>query len=181
MQLTKDGENYYGYSSRSGGRGNQDEQQQQQQQQQDENDQQQEQREEGDAQNARVAPVNIAWSRDSSRFSLVRRDVRKVKDLWVINPLANPRPTLETYRYAMPGEENTPQSEIYVFDVKSKSQSKIKADRFKDQTVNIATRPQRGGAGGRRRRTGRRRGGADAAAAGGMARRRRRTSSTSRA
>ena len=47
--------------------------------------------------------------------------MRKVKDLWVINPLANPRPTLETYRYAMPGEENTPQSEIFVFDVEAKS------------------------------------------------------------
>jgi dipeptidyl-peptidase 4 len=152
VQLTKDGENYYGYSSRSGGRSNQDEQQQQQQQQQqqDETEQQQEQREEGDAQNARVAPVNIAWSRDSSRFSLVRRDVRKVKDLWVINPLANPRPTLETYRYAMPGEEHTPQAELYVFDVKSRGQLAIKADRFKDQTINIATKPQRGvaGAGG---------------------------------
>ena len=31
-------------------------------------------------------------------------------DLWVINALAQPRPTLETYRYAMPGEENIPQS-----------------------------------------------------------------------
>jgi dipeptidyl aminopeptidase/acylaminoacyl peptidase len=147
VQLTKDGENYYGYSSRSGGRGNQEDQQQQQQQD-DNTEQQQEQREEGDAQNARVAPVGIAWSRDSSRFSLVRRDVRKVKDLWVINPLANPRPTLETYRYAMPGEENTPQSEIYVFEVASKNRVQIKSDRFKDQTVNIATKPQRAGAGG---------------------------------
>jgi dipeptidyl aminopeptidase/acylaminoacyl peptidase len=146
-QLTTDGEDYYGYSSRSGGRGNQDDQQQQQQQQ-DDTEQQQEQREDADAKNARVAAVNVAWAHDSSRFSLVRRDVRKVKDLWVINPLANPRPTLETYRYAMPGDENTPQSEIYVFDVKSKNRVKIKADRFKDQTVNIATRPQRAGAGG---------------------------------
>jgi dipeptidyl-peptidase-4 len=145
VQLTTDGEDFYGYASRSGGRGNQEEQQQQQQQQQQDDDQQQqqEQREEGDAKNVRVAPVNVAWSRDSSRFSLVRRDVRKVKDLWVINPLANPRPTLETYRYAMPGEENTPQSEIYVFDVKANSRVKVKADRFKDQTVSIATKPQR--------------------------------------
>jgi dipeptidyl-peptidase-4 len=145
-QLTNDGEDFYGFSSRSGGRGNQEEQQQQQQQQQQQDEdqqQQQEQREEGDAKNARVAPVNLMWSRDSSKFALVRRDVRKVKDLWVINPLANPRPTLETYRYAMPGEENTPQSEIYVFDVKTKSRVQIKADRFKDQTVSIATKPQR--------------------------------------
>jgi dipeptidyl-peptidase 4 len=151
VQLTTDGENYYGYSSRSGGRGNQEDQQQQQQQ--DEQDQQQqEQREEGDAANARVAPVQVQWSRDSSRFSLVRRDVRKVKDLWVINPLSNPRPTLESYRYAMPGEENTPQSEIFVFDIKAKSRTKMKAERFQDQTVNIATKPQRpvAGAGGGR-------------------------------
>ncbi|HEY7498495.1 MAG TPA: DPP IV N-terminal domain-containing protein [Vicinamibacterales bacterium] len=144
-QLTTDGEDYYGFSSRSGGRGNQDEQQQQQQQQQQDEDQQQqqEQREEGDAKNARVAPVNVSWSRDSSKFALVRRDVRKVKDLWVINPLANPRPTLESYRYAMPGEEHTPQSEIYVFDVKTKGRVKVKSDRFKDQTVSIANKPQR--------------------------------------
>ena len=157
VQLTTDGEDFYGYSSRSGGRGNQEDQQQQQQQQQDD-EQQQEQREDADAKNARVAAVAVQWSRDSSKFSLVRRDVRKVKDLWVINPLANPRPTLETYRYAMPGEENTPQSEIFVFDVKSKGRLKVKADRFQDQTVSIATKPQRpvagagrgggGGAGG---------------------------------
>jgi len=79
VQLTTDGEDFYGYSSRSGGRGNQQEQQQQQQQQEEE--QQQEQREDVDAKNARVAAVAVQWSRDSSRFSLVRRDVRKVKDL----------------------------------------------------------------------------------------------------
>ncbi len=95
--------------------------------------------------------------------------MRKVKDLWVINPLANPRPTLETYRYAMPGEENTPQSEIFVFDVKVEEPRQDQGRRFKDQTVNIATKPQRavagaggggrGGAGGdRRRRHGRRNG-----------------------
>jgi hypothetical protein len=32
-------------------------------------------------------------------------DSRKVKELWVINSLANPRPTLETYKYEMPGEK----------------------------------------------------------------------------
>ena len=37
VQLTTDGEDFYGYSSRSGGRGNQDDQQQQQQQQQQSN------------------------------------------------------------------------------------------------------------------------------------------------
>ena len=71
--------------------------------------------------------------------------MRKVKDLWVINTLSNPRPTLETYRYAMPGEENVPQSEVDVIDLATKTRVKMNADRFKDQTVNIATKPPRPG------------------------------------
>ena len=66
-----------------------------------------------------------------------------MKDLWVINALAHPRPTLETYRYAMPGEENIPQSEMRVFDVATKQRVTVKADRFKDQTMSIATAPPR--------------------------------------
>ena len=65
----------------------------------------------------------------------MRRDARKVADLWVINALAQPRPTLETYRYAMPGEENMPQSELHVFDRTRSSASKVKDDRFKDQKM----------------------------------------------
>ncbi|HSC27943.1 MAG TPA: DPP IV N-terminal domain-containing protein [Vicinamibacterales bacterium] len=147
-QLTTDGEKYYSFARAGGGTREQDQQQQQQQDQ--DQDQEQEQTEEGDAENVRAAAVNVIWSRDSSRFALVRRDVRKVKDLWVINALANPRPTLESYRYAMPGEEHVPQSEIFVFDVAQKSRVKVKADRFKDQSVSIATKPQRPGTGGGR-------------------------------
>ncbi len=83
----------------------------------------------------------MVWSADSSKFALVRRDSRLVKDLWVINSLGTPRPTLETYRYAMPGEENIPQSEMWVFDVATKGRVKVKAERFKDQTISIATAP----------------------------------------
>src|SRR5204862_697280 len=82
---------------------------------------------------------NIIWSRDSRKCSGVRRDQRKVGDLWVIDALASPRPKLETYRYAMPGEENITQSEMIVFDRDSKARVPIKAERFKDQTVQIPT------------------------------------------
>jgi dipeptidyl-peptidase 4 len=150
-QLTKDGEEYYSYARAGGGTRQEDDQQQQQQQQEEgEQQQQQEQREEGDAKNVRVAAVNVVWSRDSSRFALVRRDTRKVKDLWVINALSTPRPTLETYRYAMPGEENVPQNEMHVFDVAKKAGVRMKVDRFKDQSIAIATKPQRPGTGGGR-------------------------------
>ncbi len=61
----------------------------------------------------------IHWSKDSKKFSLIRRDERKVGDLWVIHTLENPRPTLETYKYAMPGEANVPQLHMEVFDLAS--------------------------------------------------------------
>jgi len=85
--------------------------------------------------------VAIVWSPDSKKFALLRRDERKVKDLWVINTLANPRPTLETYRYAMPGEDNVDQEEMLVFEVAGKKRLTVKTDRFKDQNLSIATAP----------------------------------------
>jgi dipeptidyl-peptidase-4 len=88
-----------------------------------------------------VPAVNIIWSPDSKRFTLIRRDERKVKDLWVINALSNPRPTLETYRYSMPGEENISQPEMHVFEIATKKHLRAKIDRFKDQSIQIATAP----------------------------------------
>ncbi|MFQ5638260.1 MAG: DPP IV N-terminal domain-containing protein [bacterium] len=83
--------------------------------------------------------VRINWSRDSKKFAMIRTDNRKVKDLWVINSVAKPRPTLETYKYQMPGESESPQREILVFDLTTKEKTKIKADQFTDQTVSILT------------------------------------------
>jgi dipeptidyl aminopeptidase/acylaminoacyl peptidase len=132
-QLTKDGEEDFGYGGRGMGGGEFQQQQQQQEQQQNEGEQGQNQ----DNKNARTAVGNISWSRDSKKFALVRRDARKVEKLWVINSLANPRPTLETYAYAMPGDKEIPQSQMEVFDVASKDRKIFKAEAFKDQTLQI--------------------------------------------
>ena len=85
-QLTTDGEEHYSYAG--GGRG-QGGQQQQQQQQQEEQEQQDQEQQGEDAKNQRARPVNLVWAPDSSRFALVRRDARLVKDLWVIDALGN--------------------------------------------------------------------------------------------
>ena len=45
---------------------------------------------------------------------MTKRDVRNVKELFVINSLSNPRPTLEKYKYAMPGEDAIRKSELHV-------------------------------------------------------------------
>jgi dipeptidyl aminopeptidase/acylaminoacyl peptidase len=85
----------------------------------------------------RVPAITIDWAKDSKKFAVVRRDERKVKDLWVVDSLSTPRPTLETYRYAMPGEPDIPQPQIEVFDAGSKARVKLKADRFKDEALQI--------------------------------------------
>src|SRR5262249_56748989 len=61
--------------------------------------------------------------------------------LFVINALSSPRPTLETYRYAMPGEPNVPQPQIEIFDVATRQRVKVKADRFKDEALQIVSAP----------------------------------------
>jgi dipeptidyl aminopeptidase/acylaminoacyl peptidase len=138
-QLTKDGEEHYSFA-RSAPQMTQIEQQQQEEQ-------------TGEAEqattdkNARVPAIQAIWSKDSRRFGVIRRDERKVADLWVIDALAQPRPKLQTYRYAMPGEANIAQPEMLVFDVQTKAMVKIKTDKFKDQSLSIATAPQRGQAG----------------------------------
>lgn len=86
-------------------------------------------------------PVRVVWSPDSKKFAMIRSDMRHVKDLWVINNTANPRPTLETYKYHMPGEKEAPIYEMAVFDWESKEKLVIEADRFKDQSVSILYAP----------------------------------------
>jgi hypothetical protein len=45
------------------------------------------------------------WSPNSKYFVVKKVDNTKVKDLWVINNVSGARPTLETYKYWMPGEK----------------------------------------------------------------------------
>jgi dipeptidyl-peptidase-4 len=87
----------------------------------------------------RVPPFGLTWSQDSKKFSVERQDARKVKDLWVIDSLAQPRPKLETYRYSMPGED-VALEELVVFDLASRARLKVKADAFKDQRLSIPSR-----------------------------------------
>src|SRR5262249_33308070 len=47
----------------------------------------------------------VVWSKDSKGFSVLRRDSRGVQDLFLVNSLSTPRPTLEKYKYPMPGED----------------------------------------------------------------------------
>lgn len=74
------------------------------------------------------------WFKDSNKLYARRQDVRHVEDLWVINSLKE-RPELETYKYAMPGEEDIPKDEVWVFDTRDKEGVKLKTDKWKDQSL----------------------------------------------
>ncbi len=85
------------------------------------------------------AGAHIVWSPDSKKFLLSRTDEREVDELWVINNTALPRPTLETYKYHMPGEENAPISHLYIFDAETKEHQEVDIDAFKHQTFMVYT------------------------------------------
>ncbi|HTS11591.1 MAG TPA: DPP IV N-terminal domain-containing protein [Candidatus Limnocylindrales bacterium] len=91
----------------------------------------------------RVPPVMIHWSQDSKKFALIRDDDRKVADYWVIHSLANPRPTLETYKYELPGEDNVTIQQIEIFDVASKQRLIVPTRNFSGQYLQIENAPMR--------------------------------------
>ena len=83
----------------------------------------------------------IVWSPDSRYFAVTVSDERAVKDLWVINSMASPRPTLESYKYQMPGEKEAPVEHLYLFDMNDNSHKEIRTSAFKDQTLRLAHKP----------------------------------------
>jgi dipeptidyl-peptidase-4 len=88
-------------------------------------------------------PAGIQWSPDGKHFALVRTDSRAVKDMWVINSIADPRPTLETYKYWMPGEKDAPIDELLLFNIANKSKKIINAHLYKGYDLGIYSAPRK--------------------------------------
>ncbi|WP_310569444.1 prolyl oligopeptidase family serine peptidase [Gemmatimonas sp.] len=118
-----------------GGFGQQDTTQLQQQQQQD------------DAQLAgaaanRPSRAAVTWSSDSKAFHITRTDNRGVKEMYLVRSLTDPRPTLMSYSYPMPGEDSIPKPELWTFLRGDKTAKKAPIDKWRDQRL-VAT-PQVG-------------------------------------
>ncbi len=82
-------------------------------------------------------PVYGLWSENSKHLAITKVDNRKVKDLWVLNSIAEPRPTLETYKYWMPGEKEAPMDHLMIVDMIAFSYKEIDVSLFKDQDVAV--------------------------------------------
>ena len=79
--------------------------------------------------------ARLHWAPDGKHFALIRWDMSPVKEFWVINSLAKPRPELEAYHYQMPGEPG-PQGKLLILDLQGKQQE-VKWNAFKDQDGEI--------------------------------------------
>ena len=88
-------------------------------------------------------PVRGYWSSDSKKFVYQRTDSREIKDLWVINSVAKKRPTLETYKYHMPGEKEYYKREVLIFNIPSKEIKKVELDSSKQQYISIFSKPRK--------------------------------------
>jgi dipeptidyl aminopeptidase/acylaminoacyl peptidase len=89
----------------------------------------------GSGMDDQVGPPTVNWSSDSKSFYATRVDSRGVHDLYLVNALSQPRPTLEKYKYPMPGEEAVRRSELFVCDRASKKLVQIKP-KWKDENYS---------------------------------------------
>ncbi|HWL00479.1 MAG TPA: DPP IV N-terminal domain-containing protein [Parapedobacter sp.] len=92
--------------------------------------------------------ASITWSPDGRHFVVTRKDTRGINPLWVINNVGGKRPTLETYKYQMPGEADSTEQELYLFDFATKAPRKIAVPAFKNQRLTIWSDSPRFGRGG---------------------------------
>jgi len=77
---------------------------------------------------------SMQWSKDSRYFCVGRSDEREVEDLWLIDHLHRPRPTLQTFKCSMPGEK-VARGELWLCDVETKELTKVDTERWPDQIL----------------------------------------------
>ncbi|WP_372769063.1 prolyl oligopeptidase family serine peptidase [Lutibacter sp.] len=87
--------------------------------------------------------IRGTWSHDSKNFIFQKSDDRALKDLWVINSVSKKRPTLETYKYHMPGEKEFSKEELLIFNIPSKNITKVKLDTVKQQSLSVYSAPKK--------------------------------------
>lgn len=114
-QLTEDGEKYFEWGGASRGEDNVEE--------------------EKNKDNRKRA--GVLWAPNSASFIVTRTDSRHVKDLWVLHNIRNPRPTLETYKYAMPGEKEQPQTTLHQYRFEGEEMRTLPVQTYKDQSLGV--------------------------------------------
>jgi dipeptidyl aminopeptidase/acylaminoacyl peptidase len=89
----------------------------------------------GQSMDDQVTPPQVQWSADSKAFYATRVDARGIQDLYLVNAIALPRPTLEKYKYPMPGEEAARRMELFVCERASPRLIRVKP-KWKDEVYS---------------------------------------------
>ncbi|MCA5003758.1 S9 family peptidase [Sphingobacterium bovistauri] len=87
-------------------------------------------------------PIRINWSPDGKYFSITRKNNRHLSALWVIHNVGKTRPELETYKYLMPGEVDSTETELHIFDTANHQPRKVNIEAFKNQTLSLWNKDQ---------------------------------------
>jgi dipeptidyl-peptidase 4 len=78
--------------------------------------------------------AQVVWSADSKAFAVSRTDQRKVRELYLVNNIT-PKPEVWSYSYAMPGDENVGQHELYLWKVGETKLTPANVKKWKDQQL----------------------------------------------
>lgn len=81
--------------------------------------------------------ANGSWIAGTHSYFVLREDTRKVGSLSILNNIAQPRPEVTTYKYAMAGDKEVPQYECFVINADSCSMKRVDTDKWKDQKLLI--------------------------------------------
>ena len=81
--------------------------------------------------------ASITWSGDSKVFYSLRQDRRNVGEGYLIDHLAEPRPTLRTYKFPMPGEKYVYTYDLHLFNAEKRSHQVVDIAKYPDQEVKV--------------------------------------------
>lgn len=78
------------------------------------------------------------WLKDSKTFLAELCDERKQQNMYLVDMLKQPRPKMTEYRYCCPGDTAVGEYFFRLIDVKSKKQTDVWAEKWKDQWVEFS-------------------------------------------
>lgn len=78
------------------------------------------------------------WIDDTHIIFAFREDKRAIKTMTLVNSLANPRPTTDTYKMPMPGDSGVSQYDIALFNADTQEKIPVSIAKYPDQKVEIS-------------------------------------------
>lgn len=91
--------------------------------------------EDGSWDSQKAFPARLGWFPDGKRFWMERWDNREVGEYWILNALAEPRPTLREFHFAAAGDQHVPVPELWVFDAEAGTAVQVDTARWPGQFV----------------------------------------------